>query len=302
MFQGFNADQIENIEFSFCIKDDDRTAFHQVPTDRDIKKQLEEMFTFTVNQIQNAENPFARYEISEKYGSKESLVANISDEMFDSIINMRDAESEDISSENIENADELLFYRVTFHDNNGNKVTGIRKASYFKSILKQRSRLVRLYDDSLESVEDKIFKLDYDFDFFIYNDEAYILRPTNFEFLASISDEVFEQVVQKVEALEATLAFIDFETIKELSSHSKRAAKLIISISSRSDLENISEQRIIDLATANHVSLEQDDDSISPSDGHEIAFLELLDRRRYTVELINGNIEAYRAPSRQAVV
>ena len=159
-----------------------------------------------------------------------------------------------------------------------------------------------MYDDSLESVEDKIFKLDYDFDFFIYNDEAYILRPTNFEFLASISDEVFEHVVEKVEALEATLAFIDFETIKELSSHSKRAAKLIISISSRSDLENISEQRIIDLATANHVSLEQDDDSISPSDGHEIAFLELLDRRRYTVELINGNIEAYRAPSRQAVV
>ncbi|MDC0610224.1 DUF4868 domain-containing protein [Vibrio sp.] len=301
MINGFNFNDIVNTEFSFRVEEDDDCTFQSAPTDLNIKSALRQMLMLTANEFNDVDAEILPYEVSEKYSSKEILHTVLHDPIFDEVIEIRDLDDTGINPDSINNPALIPYYRVRFYDSDNNVVVAVRKASYFKSILKQRSRLVRLVDDSLESCEDSIFKLDFDFDFLIVNDDVYILRPANFESIVNLGDEVLERAADKVDTLEESLDFIDFDNIRDLVGRSKRAARLVISVSSRDDLDQISEDNIIELSERTGVELVEDDGLLRPRDGEEIEFLEVLDRRRYVVELIDGNQEAYRAPSRQPI-
>ncbi|HDX8345059.1 TPA: DUF4868 domain-containing protein [Aeromonas dhakensis] len=301
MIQNFDFNNIVNIEFSFRVEDGENVSFQSAPTDREIKDILRQMLDDTVREFNINQDEILPYEVSEKYASKEKLSASIVDPLYQETLLIRDAEDAQINPEAINNPASIPYYRVKYYDSEERVLVAVRTASYFKAMLKQRSRLFRLVDDALESFQDSIFKLDFDFDFFIIGNDVYILRPANFESITNLGDEILEHAVAKVEVISEALGFINFEHIQELAGRSKRVARLVASVSSRDDLAQISEQNIRTLSQRTGVGLVESENGLMPLEGKELDFLEILDRRRYIVELIDGNQEAYRAQSRQAI-
>lgn len=301
MIQNFDFNNIINIEFSFRVEDGEDISFQSAPTDLEIKNILRQMLNDTVREFNANQDDILPYEVSEKYASKEKLSANIVDALYQEALLIRDAVDNQINPEAINNPSLIPYYRVKYYDIEGRVLVAVRMASYFKAMLKQRTRLFRLVNDALESFQDSVFKLDFDFDFFIIGNDAFILRPANFESITNLGDEILEHAVAKVDIISDALDFINFEHIKEMAGRSKRVARLVASVSSRDDLVQISEHHIRALSQRTGVGLVDSENGLMPLEGKELDFLEILDRRRYIVELIDGNQEAYRAQSRQAI-
>lgn len=166
--------------------------------------------------------------------------------------------------------------------------------------MKNRSRLVKWINDTLITVEDTLFKLDYDFDFLITEGNIFILRPGNFENIAAVDDSIKEKIEEKTQQLSSKLSFIDFSNITDYVKEHKRAARLISSISARKDIDRLVPDKIESIAASTGVNFVKEAGKIKPSEGYELAFLEILDRRRFTIELTD-NEEAYMASSRREI-
>jgi hypothetical protein len=69
----------------------------------------------------------------------------------------------------------------------------------------------------------------------------------------------------------------------------------------RDDLAGTSFEKLKRSCRKNGIAFTVENGKIKPEDGSEIDFLELLDRRRYGVDLA-GEQELYVAPNRRAVV
>ncbi|EHI5143976.1 DUF4868 domain-containing protein [Vibrio alginolyticus] len=303
MIEGFNISKIENIELSLKVTSDEAKGFHQAPTDSTIKEYLKEMLTETMKHFENAEDGIENFDISEKYSTTATLKASIEDtELYQDVHDIRDESALVLQSDAIQNPQHIPYYRVKFYDDQNNEIVGVRTASYFKAILKQRNRVMKLVDDTLKPCEDTLFKLDNDFDFIIAKNDVYVYRPRNFEIIANLDEELLAVAALRVEVLASSLDFVDFNKIKTITKTSKKAAKLVLSLSGRPDLKYISQENITKNANETGLKLERNDnEQMVPAEGEEVDFLEMLDRRRYSVVLVDGSREVYRASRRKPV-
>jgi hypothetical protein len=94
---------------------------------------------------------------------------------------------------------------------------------------------------------------------------------------------------------------IDFLYLKEFVSTHKRAAKLIASLRARPDLHLTSLTKLQEGCIENGIEIVYEGEKIRPAPGSELAFLEMLDRRRYTVDLVDNQEELYIAANRRGV-
>jgi len=191
----------------------------------------------------------------------------------------------------------IAYYFVVFRDAHRRKLIGVRQATQFKGIVK--SRLIRIVDDSLILIPDDVFKLDREFDFVITGEHIYILRPVGFERIAEIEEFVSARAQEKALALGDQVTFADFTSIAELVSRRKRAGRLVAALVSRAGLDQIERRKFVAAARETEVGLVTVNGKISPAEGAEIGFLELLDDRRYTTAIRAGPKEAYVASSRK---
>lgn len=294
----FDLSKIENIEFTLCLEENEET-FYDVPTDTHIKDLLKEMLIASTQEFQD-KNDVIEYQFSEKYSSKERLIKSVSSDEMRKIKGLFDLSSSSIDPDKIKDSEKIKYYISTFWDKDNKKIVGVRRASYFKATLKNRNRLIKWIDDTLKTVEDTLFKLDYDFDFLITEENILILRPGNFENIAAIDESIQEKIDEKTQKLSIDLNFIDFSTITNYVKEHKRGARLISSICARDDIDKMVSEKIESIAGSTGVKFEKEGGKIKPFEGYELAFLELLDRRRYTIELTD-NEEAYIAPSRREI-
>src|SRR5258708_11491565 len=93
-------------------------------------------------------------------------------------------------------------------DGGGAHLTAIRRAGTFKGVLE--SRLLSFVNDALKLVEDKVFKLDQDFDLLIDSAGVHILRPTGFEFVGDLRGAIMKSAPTNIKAIHADLTFVDF--------------------------------------------------------------------------------------------
>ncbi|EGQ9180259.1 DUF4868 domain-containing protein [Vibrio alginolyticus] len=303
MIEGFNLTKIQNVELSLKITNTEFDCFQSPPTDAEIKLTLKSMLTDTIKHFENTEEELEDFDISENYGTTATLKASIQDEeLYKKIHDIRDSADGAVDGDIIKNPQNIPYYRVKFYDDEGNVVIGVRTATYFKSILKQRSRIVQLYDDTLTPCNDTLFKLDNDFDFVIAKNDVFVYRPRLFEAIANLEEELLQTAADRVETLARSLEFVNFDGIEKKASESKRAAKLVLSLAARDDLMQISQANVMKNAQETNLNLEQNEaGQIVPKEGSELDFLEMLDRRRYAIELVDGTKEIYRAPSRKKV-
>ncbi len=158
--------------------------------------------------------------------------------------------------------------------------------------------MLQFFDDALRIIDDQVFKLDTDFDFIIRNEKIYIWRPSGFVFVSQMDEQMAACAMTNVNHIAEYISCVDFAGLKKFVSKHKLAMRLVAAIKSRNDLGDISKKRLKAECKQAGLKISENNDKLAPSDGNEMGFLMLLDRRRYTVTLIEKRPEAYEVPSR----
>jgi hypothetical protein len=301
MIEGFDHNKIKNTDFCICSEPENEEIIFKVPVSEDIQVALKEMLNETFKQWSLIEGEWNEFELSEQYASKEKLLKDLDDKEIEKLQNLFNKNNYSINSEVLSKPEDFIYYFVVFTDNKNNRLVAVKRASKMKGLLGQRNRLMKLVDDTLKIVNHSVFRLDNDFDFVITKEKVYILRPTSLEYIADVDSFVKEKAKEKALDLGKKIKFINFESISEFASSHKSAARLVASISVRKNLEKINKDKLLAYAKKTGVDFENKNGMLNPKQGYEVAFLEVLDRRRYEVDLENDEPEAFVASSRRAL-
>jgi hypothetical protein len=293
----FDLNNVTLTEFGVGRDDGGDQSFVAVPVDADVQTALREMAAATWEAMRG-QIP-AMYEPSEKYQSIQYVYLPITDELASILRELHEAVNLGIDSKALDDPAKLFCYFARLTDNKRRRLTGLRRASHFKGILK--SRLIRLVTDSLKLIDDHVFKLDADFDLLIDSAAVHILRPSGFEYAAKLREAILAAVPQNIELLEADLDFVEFEGIQEYASKHPRAARYLASIQSQKAAKAIDQAALKKLCKSTRVQVTERNGLITVDPGHEMGFLEVLDRRRYELELVKGRPERFKAASRRRI-
>jgi hypothetical protein len=296
----FSLSRIRSVEFFVCYDTPAGDRYWQIPVGEDVQYALEEMLTTTLERLEVENSDLETFSISQHYGATERLTADLDDELMANVRSIYGLENIEANPRVLDEPHRMVFYLAAFRDDRGRKLLGIRRATQFKGILKARNRLVSLVDDSLKLVDEDIFRLDQDFDFVVTAKAVLILRPSGFEYVAGVEQAASDAAVETAQKIEKTLGFVDFSGVAQFVATHRRAARLIGSIRMRNDLSRTSAERVKRRCRENGIGFTMVKGKIQPDEGAEMEFLELLDRRRYHVDLA-GEEELYVAPNRRPV-
>jgi len=158
-----------------------------------------------------------------------------------------------------------------------------------------------MLDDTLQIIEDTVFKLDNDFDLLIDAKSVHILRPSGFEFAGKLQQAILDAVPKNIQAIAKDLGFVEFDGIEAYAGKHPRAARYLASIRAQKETKSIDKSLLKRLCRQTGVEITEAKGKVNISVGHEMAFLEVLDRRRYEVNLVKENPERYRAASRKKI-
>jgi len=294
----FNFDNIAAVEFFVCLDRDGGEQFWQIPVDDDVQEALQEMLRSTLTQL-HLDSDIPQFEPGEKYAAIEPSAVALDTEYMEKVRSIYEADHFDTNADALSEVSELAFYFATFHDNEGRKLLGIKRASQFKGIVRARNRLVSVIDDTLKLIDRNIFRLDQDFDYLVSETTVLILRPSGFEYTAAVESAISEHAGELLENLNDSVACVDFESLQVFVATHRRAARLVASLHARADIGRTSEKLLKGGCKTNKIEFTVVDGRVSPQEGSEMAFLEYLDRRRYPCSLIDQEPEYYVAASRR---
>jgi len=295
----FSANEVRSVDFGLCHELPEGERYTFVPVDSAVKAVLKEMLDATVSALRVGDGKWDTFELAEKYGSVERLTVRLDQPCTAKLRALFAAENLQVNASAIKGTDTLAYYFATFRDGRNRKLMGIRRATQFKGVIKARNRLVRLLDDSLKLVDDDIFKLDQDYDYLLTGDHVWILRPAGFVYTAGIEDVIAERVTEMVTDLDCDLPTVCFSALSDWISSHRRASRLVAALHSRKDLPKTSMKRLKALCKENGIEVGTKNGRIIPQEGFEMAFLEMLDRRRYRISLVDNETELYVALGRR---
>ena len=210
-----------------------------------------------------------------------------------------DEEGWEVNAGALSDPSRLMYYFGVFRDDQKRKLLGVRQAAQFKGVFK--ARFLSIADDTLRMIPDGVFKLDHQFDFLITASHVYVLRPAGFERIAEVEEYASARAREMTVALGETVRFLDFSPLAEYVGMHKRAARLVAALHARDDLHAIKRPMFCKAAEELGVVLRAAGRKVSPDKGSELACLELLDYRRYTIALAPGRKPAFVAGSRRQV-
>jgi len=143
--------------------------------------------------------------------------------------------------------------------------------------------------------------LDRDFDLLIDASKVHILRPSAFEFVGNLQEAVLAAVPTNIGEIKNDLNFVDLTNVQDYAIKHPRAARYLASIRSNSQTRNIDKTALINQCASTGVGVTEVDGKIRVQEGHVLGFLEVVDRRRYEVELIRDSPEQFKASARQKI-
>lgn len=296
----FGFSDIRSVDLAVALRAREQRYF--VPTDGAIKEQLKRILQATKASFLQIEIDWERHDISEDYGDRRRVyAARDSDYLADlsGIYNV--SHFPDLSNVH-EHIQDIEYYFAIFHDNKAQKVVGIKKATQLKTTLGARNRLVRLVDDTLQLIEDDVLRLDRKFDAIIADKVIFMLNVRSVEYLANIVEHVAGAAATKIQQIHDAVTFLDMSRIKGSIGEHPRMARMAASIASRSDLAQIKRERVVELADHHGLVLKKVDGRLRCRRQDEAKLLEILDARRYHLDLTATQPVPYRATARQRVV
>jgi Domain of unknown function (DUF4868) len=284
-------------EFGVGVENDEGLYLVLVPIDDKIQTALKEMVTQTRAQLSTMDP--VSYEPSDKHGGTEHLHLALDDDLASQIRLIHEANNLPVDGKVLSDPSDVFFYFTRIVDGKGNRTTGIRRASTFKGILK--TRLVQLTTDALKIVEDKVFRLDTDFDLLVDASGVSILRPSGFEIVGALTRAIQAAAPENIKLIQKDLPFVDFSVIAAYASKHPRAARYLASIRMQKQSANIDKASLKDLCKKTGVLIREEKGKLIVEDGSVMDFLGVLDRRLYQVELVKGSPESFRAASRSRI-
>lgn len=297
----FDLNNVTLVEFGVGRDDGNGQNFVTLPVDPKVQTALREMAQLTWQAMQQDEDGPSKYEPADKHGSVEYLYLPLADDMAAGVRDLHQAVNLPLDAGALTAPRKVFCYFVRLTDNLQRKLTALRRATQFKGIVKNKGRLIRLLDDTLQIVEDTIFKLDNDFDLLIDAKNVHILRPSGFEFAGKLQQAILDAVPGNVAAIQAELTFIAFDSIEQYAAKHPRAARYLASIRGQEEMKNIDKAALKKLCKNTGVNVSESKGKVVIADGHEMAFLQVLDRRRYQLELVKDKPESFVAASRKAL-
>ena len=291
----FGLDAVSTTEFGVGRDGDGGPVFGVVPVDAGVQSALLSMAQATMDRMAAAEDGPAEYEPAEKHGSTEYLVVPAGGALDGAIRQLHDAENLPFDSAQLSDPETVFCYFARFTDDQDRRLTAIRRATQFKGVLK--STLLRFDDDRLRIVDDNVFKLDLDFDLLLDSACTHIWRPSAFEFLGRLKQKILDAVPENVGAIASDLPFVNLSGVEDYARSRPRAARYLASIRSQ-ELQGMDQRALKALCHSTGVNIREANGKITVISGHEMGFLEVLDRRRYRLELVPDQPERFRAPSR----
>ena len=297
----FDLGKVNVTEFGVGLDQGGDQAFVAMPVDADIQAALREMAQATLGAMQKDADGPAQYEPSEKHGATEYLYLPLGNDLATSIRSLHEAAQLDIDAKALADPADVFCYFARFTDGKKRRLTALRRATQFKGVLKSKGRLIRMLDDTLQMIEDTVFKLDNDFDLLVDSAHLHILRPSGFEFAGKLQQAILDAVPDNIKAIKKDIAFVEFDGIETYAAKHPRAARYLASIRAQAEAQNINKSALKRLCRSTGVEITEEKGKIVVSADHEMGFLEVLDRRRYHLELVKGEAERYRAGSRRRI-
>ena len=129
----------------------------------------------------------------------------------------------------------------------------------------------------------------------------HIWRPNSFESVGRLKEDILNAVSTNVASIEQDIDFVDFTEISKYAATHVMAARYLASIRVQAAAGPISKEALLRLCEYTGVDVEEKSGTILIDGTNVMGFLEVLDRRRYGVELVEGQREQFRATSRQRI-
>ncbi len=294
----FDIDSVRTVEFGVG-RDAEDPSFVRVPVEGDVTDALCTMVRSTIADIQGSEEP-RQYEPSEKYASTEYLKCALSRDYVSAIRRVHSGSNLSEDRDALREPGAVFCYFAKLGDPQGRRLTALRRASQFKGILRSPLMHRAQLSDDYRLYAKQMFKLDSGFDLLVDGETIHIWRPSGFEYLARLGSQVLAAASESFSRIREQLPFMNLESVEDYASKRVRAARLVAAIRSRERATGIDQAALVRQCRRTEVRVEVcDDGRFRVSEGNELAFLEVLDRRRYDVELVEGGREAFRAESRK---
>ena len=291
---------IVSVNFGIALRSNGNLYF--VPTDAGLKGALKEMIAGTVAALNTAQGDWQAYDISEDYGQRRRVYCNRGSEYMAVFSTLFDAGALDDLTNLPDHVNDIEYYFAEITDDQNRRMVGVRKATQFKGTVKAKNRLVRMTNDTLSIIEDTVFKLDNEFDVLITDANVYILNDTQMQLLADITSRVAATAKDKIQAIENTITFLDLSRIKEKIEKHPRVARYAASIAQNPLIANFQRAKIETLAQQHGIVFKElETGKLQCRVEDEAKLMELLDARRYHLDLADNGGDPYRATGRQKV-
>ena len=138
-------------------------------------------------------------------GARSTSTCRSDDDLASSVRELHEAANLDIDATALADPSDVFCYFARLTDKQERHLTALRRATQFKGVLKSKGRLVRMLDDSLQIIEDTVFKLDNDFDLLVDSANVHILRPSGFEFAGKLQQAILDAVPENITAIRKDL-------------------------------------------------------------------------------------------------
>ena len=125
------------------------------------------------------------------------------------------------------------------------------------------------------------------------------VRPPKASFVGRLKQAILDAVPSNVGAIAGDLPFVALEEIERYAESRPRAARYLASIRSQ-QLEGMDRHALVELCRRTGVGVQDVNGQVAVEPGCEMGFLEVLDRRRYEVELVPEQPERFRARAGRA--
>lgn len=297
--QEFDFHNIAEVNFGVSLRSDGSMYF--IPTDGATKEALRETLRSTRNLLTGLDGDWELLDISEDYGSRRKIYAPRDNEFMAELSAVYDAGALDDLANVQDHATDIDFYFAEFRDNQQRRAVGIRKATKLKGTLSARNRLVRLIDDTLVLIPDAVLNLDTEFDVIVTGTNVFILNPRQAEQVAKIVEHVAATAAVKIQAIEAAVPFLDLARIAAKIGRHPRMARHAASIASNPNLANFQRPLVEQMAAHHGIRFTEVGGRLRCRVADEAKLLELLDARRYHLDLQGNGGDPYRATARQRV-
>lgn len=295
----FDLANIQSVNFAVSLRSNGNRYF--VPTDGPIKAALKEVLSNTTAGFNQIDGDWQLHDVSEDYGEARRTYAPRNTDYLADLSSIFDAGALDDIANAHEHVPDIDFYFGVFHDDQNRKAIGIKKATQLKGTLGARNKLMRLADDTLQMIEDEVLRLDREFDAIMTDSHVFMLKVRSVEYLANIVERVAGAAAAKVQTIHDQLTFLDLSRIQEDIARHPKMARMAASISARNDLAQIRRDRVEEIAEHHGIVFKEVDGRLQCRRQDEAKLLEILDARRYHLDLTATGPIPYRATGRQRV-